>query len=895
MNDGKFIVHRLRAGFLAIHVLSALGLISSNLAFANADTDEKNKNSNNNLQSIYEKAFGQTQQTLPSELTVSLSIGKTAIGELTVFSNRKTITHVDTQAFLSLLKKQLLDEHYQAIKHHANTVSQRFPLDDLKQWSIQAHYSSHRLSLDLKIPDEIRLPTALSLQRKRKIIYDDDELSQPETFSGYTNFSAKITHDHDSGENTQRVQAKSVLNADNLVLENQVTWRNQANNYHDDALNRDYTRLSVDDPNSEHRYQLGDITTSGVNLQNSIALGGISIRKYSNMNPYRQDEQNRHEKTKGDVAKNKNQTFSLEESSRVKIFINDRLKTVRQLDEGLYHLTDLQLSSGINTVKLEIIPLSGAGKIEEKTFTLNYNQRLLANNESEYGLDVGLPRYRKNGRHAYDADNPLVSGYYQQGLAEQASVGISGLSDGEHYQVGVNATKSGKLGEVKASLSLSDHEAQQDFGSKIEYRYRANKDLPNLFLSGEFYGEDFSSLNYQSNQNRLMAYEQNTKQRLYAQVSKQFDHQVQVNLSGQYATQYNTDENQKSANLSLRKQFNDGKSASINMRYQNGRYEDKSAQVQLHIPLTENNSQQGRYKTLDTRYDSLDDSIISRFTLSPKSHLGKDSLATSITHQHYKTSDNVSATVSYRDPRFESTVSHQMSKQKNAEDYQHRSQIKLETAVAFAGDAVGLSRPIQDSFAIIKAPNYGKDSQKDSAKQREAIAVAKGSMSFRRDKGNALPDYYHSVISKNGMPAVVPLSDYHQTQVNVDSSALPLGSDPDATEFKVRPSYHQGYQLQAGGELGIIIDATLKDQRNNVLALKGGEFILETAHSKNNQKNKKTHPFFTNQAGRLRLSLPAGRYKLDLYDYPELADIWVDIPNKQGEHYDLGVISVAIN
>ncbi|HHC74849.1 MAG TPA: fimbrial biogenesis outer membrane usher protein, partial [Thiothrix sp.] len=784
MNDGSMIVHRLRVGFIAIPVLSILGLISSDLVLADITPSQKNANNSSNLQSIYEKAFGQTQQTLPSELTVSLSIGKTAIGELTVFSNRKTITHVDTQSFLSFLKKQLLDEYYQAIKHHAETVPHRFPLDDLKQWSIKSEYNSHRLSLDLKIPDAIRLPTALSLQRKRTIVYDEDELTQPETLSGYTNFSAKMTHDHHSGKTDQRIQARSVLNADHLVLENQVTWRNQANNYNDSDLNRDYTRLSVDDPDSDHRYQLGDITTSGRNLQSSIALGGISIRKYSNMNPYRQ------KKSETGEAKDQNQSFSIEENSRVKIFINDRLKAVRQLDEGLYHLTDLQLSAGINTVRLEIIPLSGGGNVEEKTFTLNYNQQLLADSESEYGLDVGLPRYRKNGRHTYDADNPIASAYYQQGLAHQTSVGVSGLSDGEHYQVGVNATKSGKLGEVKATLSFSDHAAQQDLGSKIEYRYRANKDLPNLFLSGEFYGKDFSRLSYQSSENALMAYEQQTKQRLYAQVSKQLDHQVQVNLSGQYATQYNTDDNQKSANLSLRKQFNDGKSASVNLRYQNGQYEDKSAQVQLHIPLNDDRPQQGRYKTLDTRYDSLDDSIISRFTLSPNGNFGKESLATSITHQHYKTSDNVSATVSYRDPRFAGTVSHQVSKQNNEEDYRHRSQIKLESAIAFAGDAVGLSRPIQDSFAIVKAPSY----QKDSEKQREAIAVAKGNMSFRRDKGNALPDYYHSVISKNGMPAVVPLSDYHQTQVNVDSSALPLGSDPDATEFKVRPNYHQGYQ-----------------------------------------------------------------------------------------------------
>lgn len=871
MNDGKSSVHRMRARFV---YLGALIFISPVAVLAN----------NTDLQTLYEKAFGQQQQNLPSELITTLRIGQQEVGDLKVFTDQKNITHVDSQPFLSLLKTQLIEKAYQAINDHAKQYPQRFPLLDLQAWSISSRYNPNSLSLDLRLPDSIRLPQSLSLKRNRQIIYNDDELSAAETFSGYTNFSAKIIHDHNSGESTQRVQARSVLNADNLVLENQVTWRNQENNYNDEAFNRDYTRLSVDDPDSEHRYQLGDINTLGINLQNGVALGGVSIRKYNNMNPYRRSGK------QANKAVGNAQTFTITETSRVKIFINDRLQTIRQLDEGLYSLSDLQLSAGINTVKLEIMPTSGNGALEEKIFTLNYDQQLLANNESEYGIDLGLPRYREQGRYAYDADNPIASAYYQQGLAKQMTVGVSGLSDGEQHQVGINATKSGKLGNLKATLSLTDNDNHRDFGSKIEYRYRANKNLPNLFLSSEYYGKDFSSLRYQTTENRLAGYEQQTQHRLHAQVSQQFDHQLQVSMSGQYATKHDSAEAQKSASLSLRKQFEGGKSASINMRYQNGDYEDKSAQVHLHIPFVDDKQQKGRYKTFDTRYDTLDESIISRFSLSPKGNLGKDSLATSVTHHHYKNSDSVSATLSYRDPRFESTVSHQVSKRQGEDDYQHRSQVNVNTAVAFAGDAVALSRPIQDSFAIVKAP----DNQQLSAEKRQAIAVAKGDMSFRREQGNALPDYYHGVIGKQGMPAVIALSDYHQTQINVDSTALPLGSDPDATEFKVRPNYHQGYQLQAGGELGVIIDAVLKDEKGNVLSLKGGELIA-VASTKNKSKKRKAQSFFTNRAGRLRLSLPVGRYKLELYDYPHLAETWIDVPNKQGEQYDLGVVQIAIN
>jgi outer membrane usher protein FimD/PapC len=139
------------------------------------------------------------------------------------------------------------------------------------------------------------------------------------------------------------------------------------------------------------------------------------------------------------------------------------------------------------------------------------------------------------------------------------------------------------------------------------------------------------------------------------------------------------------------------------------------------------------------------------------------------------------------------------------------------------------------------------------------------------------------------LPAVINISSYHYNNINIDSTALPLGSDLESTEFDLKASYKQGYLLKAGGEPGVIVDATLVDSKGNPLSLKGGELTAIDF-------KKKPITFFTNRTGRIRLvSVPTGKYQLTLFDSKTKTKQVLNIPDKIGKIHNIGKIQIKMN
>lgn len=131
------------------------------------------------------------------------------------------------------------------------------------------------------------------------------------------------------------------------------------------------------------------------------------------------------------------------------------------------------------------------------------------------------------------------------------------------------------------------------------------------------------------------------------------------------------------------------------------------------------------------------------------------------------------------------------------------------------------------------------------------------------------------------------LDSYRYQLVNIDESTLPNGYDTEKTEFEVFPRYHQGYLIKAGGEASVILDGVLVDRTKKPLPYKGGQWVSMA-------DGGKAIAFFSNKAGRFRVtSIPAGKYKLELFDYPDMKSININVPDKKGEIYDTGHLVVS--
>lgn len=831
------------------------------VVYLSAD-NKKEKTPETNLQDFYQKAFG-TKRKLPSQLKVNVLIGNREVAQLKIYSqNRKTITHIETQPFLVILKSTLKPTYLKPLLV-ALSDKQRTAFTYLNQTGIVPLFDQASLSLHLKIPLKMRLPIPLTLGRKRKKKQypADHALAQAATLSAYTNLDAKINYDDASHQSKQRLQANSVLNIKGVVLENRHTWRNDR----EQQWSRDSTRLVVDDPSSLHRYTLGDINTEYRNYQQGIPIAGLRIEKKTGLNPYLKKESTLQH------------LFSLERDSEVKIYINGFLKDKKKLDAGEYRLTDLQLASGVNKIRLQITDKQG--KITEQVFSLLNDQNLLKSGVSGYALAVGVPSYRSADNYHYDKSKILVSGHYKTGLSDHLTAETSFITDGENIQTGLNVLMPTPIGSVRGRVSqLRMASNKQGYAAGFDYKYSppAQKKMAVQFsASGDYFDKEFRALSYSLDKQQLHAADnEGVESRVSINVGKKLGKGINANLNIQRETTYKKIDAHYSANIGVNKSLKKGGTLSAQLRYQNNKPKDKSINLRLNLPLTKENKKD-RKISLTSTYNSLDERLVNSFFIRPKNNTGKDSLGASLSTYSRKGNHTLNANVSYRSEIAEIGFSQSLTKN-NTEKYQSRSDLRVKTALSFADGQFAMSKPIHDSFVIVTGP---KNQDKD-------IAVIKGNANFSRSEGKALPDHYQGLIQKDASPAVVNISSYHYNTVNVDSTALPLGSDLESTEFTLKSSYKRGYLLKAGGEPGVIVDATLVDLKGNPLALKGGELIAMDTQ-------RKPITFFTNRTGRIRLiSIPPGKYQLDLFDNKKGAEQVLNIPNKIGQIHTIGKVQI---
>lgn len=849
--------------------LSFIALFSCVFLWGDVD---KNKEKSTDLQAFYEKAFGAKRQ-LPAQLAVTLQLDNRAVATLKIYSdNRNKITHIETTPFLVVLKAILKPKYLNPLLVGLSDQT-RISLAYLKKTNITTQFDQANLSLRLTMPMKMRRPIALTLGRKRKEKQypAESELAQAATVSAYTNLDAKINYDDISHENKQRLQTNSTLNIKGIVLENRATWRNDRQQ----PWSRGSTRVVLDDPARLHRYTMGDINTEYRNYQQGIPLAGLRIEKMKGLNPYLKTP-----------SANEN-LFTLERDSTVKIYINGFLKDKKNLDAGEYNLTDLKLASGVNKIRLQITDKEG--KSSEQSFSLLKDHALLASGSSAYALEVGVPSYRVGENIHYDKSAVLVSGHYKTGLSDYLTTDASFISDGKNLQVGIDALMPTPIGRVKGRISqLKTVSNQQGYAAGFNYKYSPptpKKNAVHFSASGDYFDKEFSALNYSLEKKQLYSTEnQGVKSRVSANIGKKLTKNIGANLNIQRETSHKNEDIQYSASIGVNKSFKKGGSLSAQLRYQNTQLKDKSINVRLNLPLTNNNyyNKKDRYKTLTSTYDSMDQRLINSFFISPKSNTGKDSLGASLSTYSRKGNHTFNANVSYRAEIAEIGFSQSMTKTAgDTKKYKARSNLRIKTAVSFADGQFAVSKPIHDSFSIVTGP---KNQTKD-------IAVNKGSSGFSRSQGKELPDHYQGLIQKNSIPAVINISSYHYNTVNIDSTALPLGSDIEQTEFTVKPSYKRGYVLKAGGEPGVIVDATLLDLSGEPLALKGGQLIAFEMKGK-----RKPITFFTNRTGRIRLiSVPPGKYQLDLFDAEEETKQVLNIPNKIGKIHAVGKVQVNLS
>ncbi len=839
---------------------------------AKKPTSKKQNVTPQDLSALYAQAFGKKSVTIaPPKITVDLRVNKAVLGEVILFSNKfGEMSSAKSSELLSLLKSILKEHVYQRIEKKIGGLK-KVSFDVISTNGLVLNYNSVNLSLDLTVKPELRKPRVLSLQNKKTASVRNENKISAEEVSAFLNMysNAGFSSVNGNTDTDFRMKLEGSVGVKNVVLESTVDLKNK-------RWDIGRTTLTFDKPDKLQRFVIGDISTGSRNFQENFNLKGFRASKEFFMKPELQ------------IRPQANQNFILETESEVEVFINNQLRQRFFLQEGIYSLEDIGLYNGANNINVKIT--DAFGKVTIKKSQHYYDSHLLKPELSLFSISVGYLSKKQSYIKETLEQHAVISGYYERGLAKNLTMSLDFQLSQNDYLLGTEAITSLPFGSLKYSFATSGGENKAlGYATRFELKPNIQRELIILdtlkedmlkldtkvgrfinswTITGEYRSEDFSTLN------KIASTSKNSK-KLKAQLQSQFS----LDLSDRWlatlnlgVTDYYEDKSSVSANLVAIKRFNNGVRVSLGAAYDSR--EDFSMNLQLSIPLDP--EPRSSKRNIELLANTKSESYTTRLNLRPTSLVGRNSLAGSIEYSQVEASKNAKLNFKYRDPKFSSQLMARTSQNTKKNANIKQLSLGFNTSIACVGSHCGTSYPVDDSFALVKGPSN----------QDQPIAINDGNGQFKYTSEGNLPDNYTALIPKKGAYAVVPLTSYRYQTINIDESTLPSGYDSEKTEFEVFPRYHQGFLVKAGGEPSTIIDGMLVDKANKPLGFKGGQWVSQA-------EKGKTIAFFSNKAGRFRInSIPAGKYKLELFDYPYMQNINIKVPDKKGQVHDLGSLVV---
>lgn len=815
-------------------------LIASN-TYANTQ-GEKDNTQGESLEEIYQRVFGEPMAIIPPQAEVELRINGLAVGSITIRSDRNNINQINKSKLFPILKSYLKEKHYDLLEKLAIN-SQWISRSQLEDAEINISYNTMELSADLIIKKSLMNRRMRSLGNTNTGNVIPENLLAPAKTSAYINLRSSVSHDHQATSQPTHIdlQAETVLNVGGMVLENQFTLRpiDRAQR----KVTRDYTRVVVDDVENEHRYKVGDITTEGHNFQNSLSLGGMQL-SHDTLWASPQEYQ-----PQSDFS------FTLSNDSTVEVYQNGVTTPLRtaQLPAGEHKLSEL----GINTHTPVTLRIHDAfGQITEREFTRFTDSRLLSPELSRYALSVGVPANRDANGIQYDKKRRLISGFYQQGLTDILTVGTDFQTDGKAHQTGVEAIMATPVGNITAGTSQTrTSKGKKGQANRLQIsRPQLSTSEPQNPIDWEISTEHYSP-GYQAVYSSTEDSPQALRSQWNVRASYSLNDRLHVSTNLAQMRYYNQPGNTQQASISINKRVGKNTNLSLSANHSKGinlNQGDKHFQIGLSIPLDSPPS--SRSKTISTSYNSNDKSQNWNYHIAAKGSHGKDSLNGSLQVTQREDKTAIGGDIRFQVNQFDLNASHrQIINDKKIASY---SNVNINTALVMADGEWAVSRPVYDSFAILHPPEG----------MQKPLAASRGKNVFNRtsDAPDALPDQF-DVLLKPKRKAVLPnFGSYRVQHISADSSALPEGFNPDATEFDVLPDYRSGYNVKLGGEKGLTLNVHFTDRGGNPITNQGGQLV-----PLNPDKPVRPTLFFTDEMGDTYIQyIQEGRYEVEFFSLP---------------------------
>ncbi len=533
-------------------------------------------------------------------------------------------------------------------------------------------------------------------------------------------------------------------------------------------VNRGNLILTKDFEEYKTRIALGDQGSYSFGLQNSIPVLGISLSKGMNVfvNPT--------------IASASRNEFFLNAATKAEVYVDGILYQTMELPAGPHLLQNFPIIQGLNNVKLRIINPMGM----EQVISLNsfYEPNLLPKKEMEYFLTFGFPNYSTTGlNYDYQFGKPTLMAATRYGFMDYFTLGtyLQGNSSGAFFggqavyewsfirtlldigfsaPASANVSAKGRIAFSKGLLSTApklpfDYEiAIEAQDKKFSYLQALISDNPTyLSFAGKLAGRlpfaiktsvtgDYNfNRSYKDTYRIQWKVERTFLESILARflfVFKARDTQAggKTNWKNDYFFTFGIDFVPKETGFKVTTEYNQNLQAlNANAQYTTPCHGDTKFDVNFGGSVL----QKGSSATGFMNYTGQ------RFTAGISQYLANGPISFNV--PDFPTQKNSALAV---------------------------TQFNAGTAVAYAGGAWALSRPIEDSFALVAAN--------------------------RKNGGRYLRAYKESFKKRYNetlwfMPAVVPsLKSYKETDLHMDVYKKGSWDIEESDHVKVRPSYRSG-------------------------------------------------------------------------------------------------------
>ncbi|MBD2665452.1 fimbrial biogenesis outer membrane usher protein [Richelia sinica FACHB-800] len=310
--------------------------------------------------------------------------------------------------------------------------------------SITYEFDEKSLSLRITAQTQLLGTTSLNLGNTspKNIVYTQDT-------SAFLNYAFNIPLDE------AKLNDYTFFGESGLSLNGNLLYSNFSRKA-DGNIVRGLTNFTINNPKNLTRWVVGDSFANSGNLGGSLFLGGVSLSKEFNLNPYF----------------TRQPTFGLSGAvitpSTVEVLVNGQRVSQRDVPPGKFELNNLVLPVGNGSTKVVIRDAFGKEQVINSPFY--FSTGLLKPGLSDYSFNLGFRRDNLD-TDSFNYGSSVFLGRYTQGITDSLTIGGRLETSSDLISGGTTLTTALPFGAVELSLAASNESGNTGTAASLAYSY----------------------------------------------------------------------------------------------------------------------------------------------------------------------------------------------------------------------------------------------------------------------------------------------------------------------------------------------------------------------------------------------------------------------------------------